>query len=343
MSMLRLTRANQDVGSFLSVLGSLRETRLTAVLGFLVSRFPSEFGLALGFRPSPADEIAVEETEEGDRYDVLIQQSGETHIIEGKIGPTQRLDQLLRYVRSVRRTRGRLPALTVVDDGSEFRQSRQRAFQQVEREVKSMRFVTWSQVAETCRNIAAKHRNFKYDRTGAVIAHELFTHLQENNMTTEAQPEIYLRDVSSIESVQLYFQHNIYKCQSKYYESARRNLYFAPYFTRQMAAKISEVNLVPVGEGISFVSRVEKVQVVERRDVPNYLQANGHPNPKKAAELICKRHKMPEILLMTLGEPRLMFISPVTKTKLRNAGLPFGLGAMGSRSCAFDDLFAGSK
>ena len=115
-------------------------------------------------------------------------------------------------------------------------------------------------------------------------------------MTTEAQPEIYLRDVSSIESVQLYFQHNIYKCQSKYYESARRNLYFAPYFTRQMAAKISEVNLVPVGEGISFVSRVEKVQVVERHDVPDYLKANEHPNPKEAAELICKKHKMPEIL-----------------------------------------------
>ena len=169
MSMLRLTRANQDVGSFLSVLGSLRETRLTAVLGFLVSRFPLEFGPALGFRPSPTDEIAVEETEAGDRYDVLIQQSGETHVIEGKIGPTQRTDQLLRYVRSVRRTRGRPPALTVVDDGSEFRQSRLRAFQQVEREVKSMRFVTWSQVAETCRKIAAKHRNFKYDRTGAVI------------------------------------------------------------------------------------------------------------------------------------------------------------------------------
>jgi hypothetical protein len=45
MSTLHLTRANQEVESFLSVLGSLRETRLTAVLGFLVSRFRPALGL----------------------------------------------------------------------------------------------------------------------------------------------------------------------------------------------------------------------------------------------------------------------------------------------------------
>lgn len=179
----------------------LRETRLTAVLGFLVSRFPEEFGPLLGFRHLPADEISVEETDAGDRYDVLIRQSGETHIIEGKIGPTQRVDQLLRYVRSVRRTRGRRPALTVVDDGSEFSQSRQSAFQQVNRHVKSLRFVTWSQVAEVCHGITGKRRFINADSTGTVIAQEMATHLKENNMTTEAQPEIYLRDVSDTTSV----------------------------------------------------------------------------------------------------------------------------------------------
>jgi hypothetical protein len=342
MSTLRLTRASQEVGSFLSVLGSLRETRLTAVLGFLVSRFPEEFGPLLGFRPLPADEISVEETDAGERYDVLIRQSGETHIIEGKIGPTQRVDQLLRYVRSVRRTRGRRPALTVVDDGSEFRQSRLRAFHGVEREVCSLRFVTWALVAKVCQDIARKHRAFKIDRTGAVIADELATYLKENNMTTEAQPEIYLRDVSDTSSVQLYFRHHLYKCQSKFYNSARSNLYFAPYFTRQMASAISQDNLVPIGEGISFVSRVQKVQVIETRDVLAFLEASKHPKPKDAAEVIRQNHRAREVLLMTLGEPRLMFVSPVTKAKLKQV-IPFGTGAMGSRSCTFDDLLAASQ
>jgi len=90
---------NQDIVSFLSVLGSLKETRLTAVLGFLIARFPAEFGSSLKISSTPSNEISVEETDTGDRYDVLIRCSGETHIIEGKIGPNQNVDQLLRYMR----------------------------------------------------------------------------------------------------------------------------------------------------------------------------------------------------------------------------------------------------
>jgi hypothetical protein len=310
------------------------------VLGFLISRFPAEFSPVLGYHYSPADEISVEETDAGDRYDVLIRRSGDTHIVEGKIGPTQSASQLLRYIKSHRL--GRKPSLTVVDDGSENRQSQQRDFQKVRRQVNELKFVTWTQVAETCREIARKRRNLICNRTGTVIAYELATHLKENNMTTEPQPEIYLRDVSSIDSVQLYFRHNIYKCQSNFYNSARRNLYFAPYFTRQMADKISEDNLVPVGEGISFVSRIKKVIVINRSDVLAFLKAERHPSPRDAASNIKRNQRTREVLIMMLGEPRLMFVSPVTKAKLSEI-MPFGQGAMGSRSCTFDDLLAASQ
>jgi hypothetical protein len=142
--------------------------------------------------------------------------------------------------------------------------------------------------------------------------------------------------------VQLYFRHHLYKCQSKFYNSAHRNLYFAPYFTRQMADAISQDNLVPIGEGISFVSRVENVQVIETRDVLAYLKAKKHPNPQHATEIIRQSHRARDVLLMTIGEPRLMFVSPVTKNKLSRV-IPFGKGAMGSRSCTFDDLLAASQ
>lgn len=342
MNTLRLTRASQDVGSFLSVFGELRETRLTAVLGFLVAQFPGEFGDLLGFRHSSLDEVSVEETDEGTRYDLLIRRSGETHIIEGKIGPTQRVDQLLRYIRRVRKQTGRRPALTVVDDGSQFSQSRQRSFQRVQREVRSLRFVTWSEVAALCGDIVRKKRNATRTHLGTVIARELAQQLQENNMTTDPQPEIYLRDVSSTSSVELFFRHHIYKCQSRYYNSARRNLYFAPYFTRTMADTISEVNLVPVGEGISFVSRIHSVQVIDKRDILAFLKEHRHPHAKEAADLIIRSHRARDILLMLLGVPRLLFLSPVTKGKLSKSQR-FGRGAMGSRSCSFDDLLAASQ
>lgn len=222
-----------------------------------MTRFPTEFGELLGFRHSSLDEVSVEETHEGDRYDVLIRQSGETHIIEGKIGPTQSVTQLLRYIQSVRVKNGHKPALTVVDDGSEFRHSRDRAFEAVKRRVKALKFVAWTQVAAVCHDIVRKNRNHTTDPTGVVIAQEFAIHLKENHMTNDTQPEIYLRDVSSTDSVQLYFRHRLYKCQSNFYNSARNNLYFAPYFTRQMADAIKADNLCRLARA-SPLCRVSK-------------------------------------------------------------------------------------
>jgi hypothetical protein len=343
MNPLRLTRSAQDVGSFLSALGSLRETRLTASLGFLVARFPMDFGPLLGLKITPADEIRIEETDGGDRYDVLIRNSGQEHIIEGKLGPSQRIDQLLRYIKNRRRIGHPKPALTVVDDGSKFSQSRQQAFQRVRKSVRSLRFVTWSEVAKVCHAITHKKKNLISDPLGTVVAQDLATHLKENNMTTEPHPEIYLRDVGDVPSVRLYFQHHIYKCQSKYYNSARGNLYLAPYFTGPTAERVSEVNLVPVGEGISFISRVNSVQVVAKKDVLQFLKERKHPNPKEASEIIRKSVRDKEIVLMLLGAPRLLFMSPVTKKKLKEKVGGFGLGAMGSRSCSLDQLLQASQ
>lgn len=318
---------------------------MTAVLGFLVARFPEEFSTLLGYRPSSTDAVTVEETDAGDRYDVIFRGASEALIIEGKIGPTQNVSQLLRYIRRLHHKTGRKPALTVVDDGSEFLQSRLRAFDTVKGSVSRLKFVTWNKVADVCRQIASKNRYFKIDRVGAVIAHELAVHLKEHNMTTEPQPEIYLRDVSSTESVQLYFRHHIYKCQPSFYNSARGNLYFAPYFTRHTADELSQDNLVPVGEGISFVSRIKSVQVIATRDVREYLKEHRHERAKEAAEIIRKAHRAPEVLIALLGEPRLMFVSPITKTKLSRLELKlrFTRGAMGSRTCTFDDLLAASQ
>jgi len=339
MTALRLTRSRQDVKSFLSVLGGLRETRLTAVLGYLAARFPREFGKLLGFETTSADEISVEEAGNGDRYDVLIRASGETHIIEGKIGPHQNTEQLLRYIRSFPRK----PFLTVVDDGSEYSLSRERDFAEIKGSVQHLKFVTWAKVARTCEEVGQFRRTRKRDLTAAIIAQEFFLHLQENNMTEEPRPEIYLRDVSTINSVKLFFRHHIYKCQPSFFNSARRNLYFAPYFTRPTAEQVREENLVPLGEGISFIAKIEKTQLVDIKDVLTSLRAENHSSPEEATKLIREHHKENRVLLMTLGTPRLMFVSPITKAKLRTVNPTYTNGAMGSRSCTFDLLLEASS
>ena len=342
MNSLRLSRSTEEIGAFISALGSLRETRLTATLGFLVSRFPEELGSVLGLQFGPSDEIAIEETDGGDRYDVLIRTSGEEHIIEGKVGPYQSVEQLVRYIARRRKNGSGKPALTIVDDGSEFSQSKLRGFEKIRKGVRKLHFVTWSQVAKTCQAIAVKRKNLARDPLGTIIAQDLSNHLKENNMTTELHPEIYLRDISDVPSVELYFRHQIYKCQSKFYNSARKNLYFAPYFTQKTASEVSGVNLVPVGEGISFISRVESVHVVDKADVLPFLKERKHPTAKEAADTIRKSAMEKDVLVMLLGKPRLLFVSPVTKQKLQRLG-GFGIGAMGSRSCTLDDLLKASQ
>jgi len=242
----------------------------------------------------------------------------------------------------MRQKHGRKPKLTVVDDGSVYKHSRQRSFDPVKQQVKAMNFVSWTEVANVCQSIAIKNKNRQTNPTGSVIAQEFASHLKETNMAKEEHREIYLRDVSSSDSIELYFRHKIYRCQSNFFNSARQNLYFAPYFTRQMADQISETNLVPIGEGLSFVSRIKLIHVIDTRDVRGFLKEHNHPDAVRAAEIIRKKHRAKEVLMLMLGEPRLIFVSPVTKAKLAKK-LSFGTGAMGSRSCTFDDLLSASQ
>jgi hypothetical protein len=100
------------------------------------------------------------------------------------------------------------------------------------------------------------------------------------------------------------------------------------------------------------------VRARTRRDLANLQTRTGNPAPisktlhaddrwrilitPSESERIRQSHRARGVLLMTLGEPRLMFVSPITKAKLKPV-IPFGAGAMGSRSCTFDDLLAASQ
>ena len=63
-------------------------------------------------------EVSVEETDEGDRYDVLVKGGKFPIVLEGKTGLRQSHRQLLRYVQTVRPKYKRRPGLVIVDVGS---------------------------------------------------------------------------------------------------------------------------------------------------------------------------------------------------------------------------------
>jgi hypothetical protein len=326
-------------------MGRVRETRLTAALAYLTARFPDEFLPTLCGKAGVVRYVSVEETEEGDRYDVLVKRDNVPIILEGKTGLWQDPQQLLRYVRTVRKSYGRRPGMVIVDVGSHVSQGLSEEFDRIRSQVKPLRFTTWTQVAGICRRIVRYRKYAKQDRVAAAIAEDLLNHLEENQMITDERPEIYLRELSSRESVNLYFRHHIYKSDSKFLRSANGNLYFAPYFTQRTAEELSESNFVPVGEGISYISRIKEIQVVPMARLLEFLRAgHGVEDPKQARDLIKKGHRGPDIMLIMLGEPYLAFLSPVTKKKLGKAETrqKFTQGAMGSRSCSLEELLAAS-
>ena len=342
MSAIPLHRLGRPVQSFLWALGQVRETRLTAALGFLTARFPDEF-LPLLWGKGYADiSVSVEETSEGDRYDVLLKGGQFPVVLEGKRGFRQSPEQLLRYVRNVREVYGCRPGLAIVDVGSGRSQGLSEESAAIRRQVKWIRRTTWTDVAKTCRRIVRRKTFFREDRIAAAIAEDLLAHLEENQMITDERPEVYLRDLSTRDSVELYFRHNIYKCQSKFFHSAQNNLYFAPYIAKPAAKLLSASSLAPVVEGISYVSRIKEVQVVPTKQLRDYLKAKKVQSIPRILELIGRRHEGGKVLMVMLGKPYRLFLTPVTKAKLGRVKThkKFTPGAMGSRSCSLEELLS---
>lgn len=339
-----LMRAGQPVESFLSCLGSLRETRLTATLAYLTSRFPEEFLPFFRGNSGTAYSVSIEETEAGDRYDIIVKDGKIPIIFEGKVGLRQNPKQLLRYIRTIRNKYKRRPKLVIIDIGSQAAQSLGTGFDNLASKIHGKpHFRTWTQVARICRKIIKAKASFKKERVAAAIAEDLLNHLEENQMTTNERPEVYLRELSSESSVRLYFRHGIYKSDSKYMRSAQGNLYFAPYFTRPAADRLSSANLVPIGKGISFISRIKEIQVVPKKDMLKFLKSRKDIEDPKSAYKLMRGHRH-ELMLLILGKPYLAFVSPVTKKKLGKVETHqrFVQGALGSRSCTFEELLAAS-
>lgn len=342
---LTLRRAGAQIGSFLSCLGALRETRLTATLGFLVARFPEELLPALGLRRGEQYQVSVEETDAGDRFDLLFEKGREPVILEGKLGFSQNYDQLRHYARRVRSRFGKRPGLIVVDDGSWHAQGLSHLNKDLGREICWLQRRTWDDVAEACRRIGAKKTPAKVDPVGYGVARDFAHHLEEEGMTSSGMKEIYTRDVSDPESAMMFFRHQVWTCQPKFLNSAQGNLYFAPYFTHRAQTSLEEVTVVPLGEGISYIAKIDQVQVVPKKELRPYLRESGHSEYREVADLIQRYTRGSETLVMLLGVPYMLFPAPVTKDQLERADIEtrFTAGSMGSRSLTLEELLAASR
>ena len=92
-----LLRSGSVVSSFAGAFGSaLRETRLTAMLGYLIALKPERFCDIFAFRGRPLS-VSLETRHESDRSDILIETTAGRGVIEAKVSAADPFRQSLKY------------------------------------------------------------------------------------------------------------------------------------------------------------------------------------------------------------------------------------------------------
>ena len=330
--MPELIRATHRVTNLIGSLGRISEPTLTAFAGFLIARFPIEIGSL--FLPDAKDikSVSIEESgEKFERYDIVVESLSAIVLVEGKLAFEQQEKQVLKYLATKKKVvKGKKLCFVALDRGS-FRT--QTWLKDVARHSGvSCWGVTWTQFHERLSAVKRRSSLREKDPVGWAVASELIEFMEEQQMVRKNTKEVYVRDMSG-ESIELFFKHHIYRWQPQYLRSADGNAYFAPYFTGKAPSYFERESLIRVERGISWMAPIRDLAIIKKKEVESYLRSNGHSSYREAAKQIRSESRQNEILVLLLGDPFLVFLTPVSKKKLAIRG------TMGSRSFSFEDLF----
>ena len=166
-------------------MGSIKETRLTGLLGYLFKLEP-EIAYLLFDLKNPIQEVLIESnpSESADRQDiVLLTADGRRHCIEAKI-ETHHISQLSRYRKNFDR-------IYLIESS-----------QQVTTDVRKScdKVVSWPELATSLRKFEKRRSCPNEAKT---IIKNLLIHLEENEMIDRDLKDVYVRDLSG-DSVETY-------------------------------------------------------------------------------------------------------------------------------------------
>ncbi len=309
---IELLRGGAVVSSLASAFGSgLRETRLTALLGYLIALEPKGFVSLLGFSGQPLS-VALETRHALDRSDILVRTTDGVGIIEAKVGNHDPFDQALKYPAKWR---------TLITEHLP---------KSAERSRPNCRYFRWRDLLPLLRQLL-KSSNLRV----RVLSEDLQLYLKEHRMIPQPESvEVYAREINEEKTLALFLHGQMYGCT---YEASSRlpeALYFAPHFGQEIAANHPGVHV-----GISYLARIEDIAVVETFDdlLKSVREIRGASWLNRNEQLIApvrqwdwpKQHTF-----VFLGVPRLVFNPSIKKEKLQA-----GKGWLSKRVFSFDTLF----
>jgi len=302
------------VSSFAGAFGSaLRETRLTAMLGYLIALEPKGFCNILKFRGIPLS-VSLEMHNATGRSDIVVETSAGWGVIEAKITTADPSCQSLKYPAKWR--------VLLTEHMASSRQKRMRA----------IKYLRWRDLVRPLEELKGRSTDSRF----RFVSQDLLDYLGEHAMVRAGDAvEIYAREINREDTLKLFLHAHMYVCP---YQKSRRlaeALYFAPHFGQRIARKHPGIQA-----GISYIAKVEQVEVAEtweelqqivgKRNGKRWLK--GHMN---LLETLHQEWKGPsKKSLVFLSRPRLVFNPPVPKDRLQK-----GKGWLNTRTFSFDELF----
>jgi hypothetical protein len=310
---IELLRGGSVVSSFAGAFGSaLRETRLTAMLGYLIALEPRLFCELFGFRGAPLS-VSLETRHSSDRSDILVETASGLGVIEAKVTARDPVSQARRYP-----AKWRVLLTEHVASGEQKRL----------RDVKYFRWRDLGESLEPLRKSANNQVRF--------VSQDLLRYLGEHAMSKANKPvEIYAREINDEGTIALLLQAQLYGCHYEQRNRVAEALYFAPHFGQWIARKHPGTQV-----GISYIAAIEEVEVVD--SWKEFLQTVGKVKGKTwlngHMHLLDPLHREwnwpRKRSFLFLSKPRRVFNPPILKEHLQR-----GKGWLSRRTFSFDELF----
>lgn len=312
---LELMRGGRVVSTLTGAFShSLRESRLTALLGYLVALNPEPFVDLFGFR-GVARHVALETSHEDGRSDILIQTDRGVGIVEAKLDASDPYEQAHRYP-------GQWRALLC---------HRIPLRKQTDRTI----YVGWKELARVLRKLNRAH-----SPGIRILSADLVAYLEEHSVIKRSESiEIYAREINEPVTLELFLKAQVYGCVYKAGSRIAEALYFAPHFGQRIAAQHPGVTT-----GISYVARVESVGYARTwREFTDLLASErGRVWLNRYKILLNTLHQSwdwpSDRCFLLLGAPQLAFNPPVRKERLQK-----GKGWLSKQFLTFDELFRAWK
>jgi hypothetical protein len=293
---VQLLRGGDVVSSLAGAFGTaLRETRLTALLGYLIALEPICFLRRFGFFGKPLS-VSLETSHATGRSDILIETTEGVGIVEAKVDATDPSKQARKYPAKWRVLVTQYTPPTT------------------QRELLNMTYLRWVDLAVLFRELSASSK-----RNTRFVSNDLLTHLEEHNMIKKPEPvEIYAREINEPVSLSLFLKAHMYLCKYKSNTRLTEAVYFAPHFGQAIATEHPGIHT-----GISYLARIETIEVAETwGDFVKVVRLTRQKPWFKAN----KRFLEPlrdwfsnewRLNCLFLSQPRLVFNPPVKKETLQ--------------------------